>query len=157
MSRSGEPRRGALSVWLARLALSVVFLVNLECALAFIFSPSRYLANFEMSGLGGRVAVQGFGIFILLWIVPYPLAIYHPRRHILSFAYTVVSQAIGTLAETILLLTLPAGHSLLHATGLRFVLVDGTGLLLLLGTLLSVWLTVVPSPIQGQNRQLRNP
>lgn len=134
MRSPGKPRCERLSLWLARMALSLVFLVNLQCALAFLFSPDRYLSSFEVGGVGGRAVVQGFGIFILLWIMPYPAAIYHPRRHMLSFFYVLVAQAIGSLAEAILLLTLPPGHPALEATGLRFVLVDGMGLLLLLTT-----------------------
>jgi len=153
MSQPGRTHCGTLSLWLARLTLSLVFLVNLQCALAFLFSPGRYVCSFEVSGVGGRMVVQGFGIFILLWIMPYPAAIYHPRRHILSFAYTLVAQAIGTFAETILLLTLPPGHPTLHGTGLRFILVDGIGLMLLLATFLLVWRTVAPRPIQHYNRQ----
>jgi len=157
MNSPGNPRCSTLFLWLARLALSLVFLVNLQCALAFLFSPDRYVGSFEVSGVGGRVLIQGLGIFILLWIVPYPAAIYHPRRHILSFAYTLVAQAIGTLAETILLLTLPSGHPALRAAGLRFILVDGIGLLLLLATFLLVWHKVAPRPIQHYNRQPDNP
>jgi len=154
MSQRGDWRHRTVPLWLARVALSAVFLVNLECALAFLLNPVRYVPNFEMSGLGGRVAVQGFGIFILLWIVPYPAAIYHPRRQMLSFAYAVVSQAIGTVGETILFLALPPGHLLLRATGLRFMLVDGTGLLALAGAFLLVWLTAPPGSIPHQRREL---
>lgn len=141
MSLTGKLRCGKAVLWLARLALSLVFVVNLQCAMAFLFSPGRYVASFELSGVGGRIAVQGFGIFILLWIVPYPVAIYHPCRHILSFAYTVIAQAVGTFAETVLLLTLPPGHPALQATGLRFILFDGVGFLLLLVPFVMVYRT----------------
>ena len=139
---STNHRRTMIAVWLGRLALSAVFTVNVQCALSFLLLPGQYVASFELTGVGGRVAVQGFGIFILLWVVPYPLAIRSPSRHILSFCYAVVSQAIGILGETAILLTLPPGHPSLRATGMRFILADTLGLLLLLGALVAVWRTV---------------
>lgn len=55
------------------------------------------------------------------------------------FMKAIVMQAIGLVGETILLLTFPAGHTAVRATVRRFILFDGSGLLLLF---LAAWLVL---------------
>lgn len=121
----------SLASWLARLAVGLVFVVNLACALAFIFEPERYVQGFELSGLPGRVAVQGFGILFLMWNATYPPVLHNPARQITLFGVILAQQSIGLAGESWLLQQLPSGHPALYTTGLRFILFDGFGLLLM--------------------------
>ncbi len=126
-------------VWLARLALALVLAWNLQAALAFILAPQAHAPGFELDGVPGRVMVRGLGILFLMWNVPYAAALVHPARHRTAFTCAVVAQGIGLAGETWLLLTLPAGHAALRATGWRFVAFDGAGLLLLAAAWALVW------------------
>lgn len=122
------------TLWLARLALAVVFFFNVSCALAFIVRPAAYAPGFEVSGVAGEALVRGVGILFLMWNVTYPLAIYDPRRYRWLFLIVIVQQAIGLAGETWMLLTLPPGHAALATTGWRFVAFDGGGLVAMLLT-----------------------
>ena len=46
---------------LARACLGAVLLWNLSAAVPFAFRPERYLASFQVSGVGGVALVQGLG------------------------------------------------------------------------------------------------
>jgi hypothetical protein len=126
-----ENRKHMLAAWLARLAVGFVFIINLSCAFAFILQPERYAPGFELSGLPGRVAVQGFGILFLMWNATYPPVLLHPARQKTLFSVILVQQFIGLAGETWLWLQLPNAHAALQATGLRFILFDGFGLILM--------------------------
>jgi hypothetical protein len=121
-------------VWLARLAVGVVFFFNVTCALAFIARPGLYAPGFECEGVAGQVIVRGFGILFLMWNATYPPVLLRPARERTLFGVIVAQQAIGLLGEMWMWLTLPPGHDALWRTGLRFILFDGVGLLALGGT-----------------------
>ncbi len=123
-----EATRWQLALWPARLALATVFFFNVSCALAFILFPRAYMAGFEVSGVPGEALVRGIGVLFLMWNVTYPPAIWHPWRHRQMFAVLLVQQIIGLAGETWMWLTLPPGHNPLAATGRRFILFDGGGL-----------------------------
>ncbi len=127
-----DHRRVAL--WLARLALGVVFFFNVSCALTFVVRPGAYVHAFEVSGAPGETLVRGVGVLFLMWNVTYPLAIWHPWRYRWLFLIVIVQQAVGLAGETWMLLTLPPGHTSLATTGLRFILFDGGGLAAMLVT-----------------------
>jgi len=116
---------------ISQLVVGVVFILNISCAVAFIFRPERYMGGFEIGGLQGRVLTRAMGILFLMWNVTYPLVILNPYRHKTLFAVILIQQAIGLLGESWLMLTLPAGHAPLQATGLRFIFFDGAGLILM--------------------------
>ncbi|MCK4473077.1 MAG: hypothetical protein KAW49_14950 [Anaerolineae bacterium] len=122
------------TLWLARLALAVVFFFNVSCALAFIARPEAYASGFEVSGVAGEALVRGMGVLFLMWNVTYPLTIWHPWRYRWLFLIVIVQQAIGLAGETWMLLTLPPGHTALTATGYRFVAFDGGGFVVMLVT-----------------------
>jgi hypothetical protein len=122
------------TLWLARLALTVILFFNVSCALAFVVRPAAYAPGFEVSGVTGEVLVRGIGILFLMWNVTYPLAIYNPRRYRWLFLIVIIQQAIGLTGETWMLLTLPPGHTALATTGWRFVAFDGGGLVAMLLT-----------------------
>ena len=126
------PSRGqALAEWAARGAVGLVGLVNVACALAFLLEPERYAPAFELAGTPGRVAVQAFGLLFLMWNATYPPVLVWPRAHLTLFGVILLQQALGLAGETWLWLGLPSEHAALRATGLRFILFDGAGLLLM--------------------------
>ncbi|MES0360575.1 MAG: hypothetical protein ABUK20_06640 [Anaerolineales bacterium] len=120
-------------LWLARIIVGAVFLMNVSCALAFILQPESYSPGFEVAGVPGMIYVQGLGILFLMWNATYPLVIFHPIRYRALFVVVLIQQAIGFAGETWLWLTLPPGHSPLRATGLRFIIFDGIGLITMAG------------------------
>ncbi len=109
----------------------MVFLVNVTCSAAFLLRPERYAAGFETGGAAGRAVVQGFGILFLMWNATYPPVMLRPQAQLTLFAVILVQQAIGLAGETWLWLGLPEGHAALRATGQRFMLFDGIGLLVM--------------------------
>lgn len=123
--------RQLAAIWIARVALGLVFFVNIQCALAFILQPQRYTGGFEVSGVPGEVIVQSFGILFLMWNATYPLVILSPHTRRSLFGVILAQQFIGLLGETWLLFKLPAGHPALYTTGLRFIIFDGLGLLIM--------------------------
>lgn len=117
--------------WFARMAVGLVFAVNVSCAAAFILWPQNYAAGFEVSGVPGLTLVRGMGLLFLMWNATYPLVLWQPGAHRALFAVILAQQLMGVLGETWLWLALPPGHAALSATGLRFILFDGLGLLLM--------------------------
>lgn len=121
---------------LARLAIALVFLWNVQCAFAFLLWPERFTAGFELSGAPGEAALRGVGVLFLMWNVPYAVGLWHPVRHRISLYEATAMQAIGLLGETLIWQSQPA-QSLLQTSLLRFIAFDGAGLALLL---LAIWL-----------------
>ena len=130
--RQTGPRdqRHELVLWLVRLAVGAVFFFNVTCALAFVAQPARYAPGFEVGGVPGRVLVRGMGILFLMWLI-------RPDRHRTLFAVILAQPAIGVAGETWMWATLPAGHTALWNTGLRFIVFDGAGLV---GMAVAFWL-----------------
>lgn len=126
-----------------RLAYLVVFCWNVVCALQFVLDPESYVAGFELSGVEGRVAVQGLGVAFLMWNATYPAVIASPRRFRSLSVVVVVQQAIGLVGESWIMASLPAGHATLVASIQRFIVFDAVGLAIMLVTL--IWLTVSDS------------
>jgi hypothetical protein len=133
MAKSGSmhQKSQALASWLARAAVGFVFAGNLACAVSFILQPDDYAASFELTGISGKTVVQGFGILFLMWNATYPPVLFRPSAQRTLFAVILIQQLIGVVGETWLWLELPAGHPALQATGQRFILFDGLGLLLM--------------------------
>jgi hypothetical protein len=129
--------KSSTNLLLARLAIGLVFLWNIQCALAFLLWPDHFSAGFELSGAPGAAVVRGVGLLFLMWNVPYAVALWHPLHHRISLYEATAMQVIGVLGETLIRLGLPPAHYLLRASLLRFILFDAAGLLLML---LAVWL-----------------
>lgn len=128
------------SLWFARLAVATVFVLNVSCALYFILRPQDYAGGFEVSGVAGEATVRGYGILFLMWNATYPLVILQPQRQRTLFAVVLAQQAIGVLGESWMWLALPQGHTALSATGLRFILFDGGGLILMGAAFAWLWI-----------------
>lgn len=129
MATRDDPRRKPSLLWLARFVVGAVFVINVSCALAFLLRPDRYAPGFELTGVQGRIMVQAMGILFLIWNATYPLVVINPHRYRTLFAVVLAQQTIGVLGETWLLASLPVGHPSLWATGVRFIVFDGVGLL----------------------------
>lgn len=127
----------------ARVAVAVVFVLNVQCAVSFVLWPGAYAASFELGGVGvaGEAAVAGLGVAFLMWNATYPAVIVNPRRFRALYVVVLVQQTIGLVGESWLRLGLPAGHEALAASINRFVAFDAFGLLIM--TAAFVWLTFV--------------
>jgi hypothetical protein len=118
--------------WVARLLIAVVVAWNLECALVFWFNPGVFAPGFELAGIPGAAAVRGFAVLFLMWNIPYLVALWHPQRHRLSLWEALAMQTLGVIGESLILFSLPAGHIILHASLLRFIAFDASGVVALL-------------------------
>ena len=119
-------------IWGARILVASVFIANLTAAIPFILFPDRFAHGFEITGIPGEVSVRGLGILFLMWNATYPPVVLFPDRYRVLFTVMLVQQIIGLLGETAMWLTLPSIHTALRATGARFILFDGVGLIFLL-------------------------
>jgi hypothetical protein len=118
-------------LWVARFLIALVAAWNLQAALVFILWPERFAPGFELSGVPGTAAVRGTGILFLMWNVPYLVALWHPLKYRLALGLALAMQFIGLVGESLILVTLPQGHTLLRASIIRFINFDGSGFLLL--------------------------
>ena len=125
------PKHSSLTLWLARGLIALVTAWNLQAALTFILWPERFAPGFELSGVPGAAAVRGTGVLFVMWNVPYLVALWHPRKYRLALGMALAMQFIGLVGESLILMTLPKENALLHASILRFIMFDGSGLLLL--------------------------
>ena len=122
---------------LARLLVGVVFVWNVQCALAFLIIPEAHSASFELEGAVGQAVIQSLGVLFLMWNVPYAVALWHPLRHRTALYEAMVMQAIGVAGESWILWQLGAEHVILGASITRFIWFDAAGLALLLA---AAWL-----------------
>lgn len=127
--------------WLTRVAFLAVFVINMQCAIAFIAWPEFYVDAYELGGVAGAAAVRGMGITFAMWNTTYPAFIALPRRFPVLGWVILAQQLVGLVGESFIYLTLPAGHAVLAAGIMRFVVFDGAGLVVMLAAFL--WLTYV--------------
>ena len=120
---------------IARILIGLVFLVNIQCALVFLFNPSPYMAGFGLEGAAGAQVVRAFGLLFLMWNVPYAFALANPEKHRVSLIEAVIMQAIGLLGETSILLIGGPYPLPIESTLRGFILFDGIGLVSLLTAL----------------------
>ena len=118
-------------IWAARIALIIVFVINVQCAIQFIAWPHLFAPAYQVSGIPGSVAIQGLGVAFLMWNATYPIAIINPDKYRIVFAIVLVQQGIGLIGETLIYCGIPAGYELLTSSILRFIAFDAAGLLLM--------------------------
>jgi hypothetical protein len=122
-----------LRLWAARLLIAIVVAWNLECALVFLLNPGLYAPGFELVGVPGEAAVRGFAVLFVMWNIPYLVALWQPRHHRLSLWEALAMQTVGVVGESLILLSIPGGYSILQASILRFLIFDAAGVTLLIG------------------------
>ncbi|MGI6220930.1 MAG: hypothetical protein ACOYIP_03510 [Coriobacteriales bacterium] len=128
------------AVWAVRAAFLIVFIINVQCAVQFICWPDSFVGAYELSGVAGKVAVQGLGIAFLMWNCTYPAVIISPTRFRALGVVVLAQQAVGLVGELLLSASLPAGHDILQASISRFAAFDGAGLVIMLAAF--VWMAV---------------
>jgi hypothetical protein len=111
--------------------IGVVVAWNLECALVFLLNPDLYAPGFELAGLPGEAAVRGFAILFVMWNIPYLVALWNPQRNRVSLWEALAMQTVGVLGESLILLSIPSGHAVLHASLIRFITFDAAGVVAL--------------------------
>ncbi len=129
-------KKVSLRLWAARLLIAVVVAWNLECALVFWLNPGMFAPGFELADLPGAAAVRGFAVLFVMWNIPYLVALWHPQRHRHSLWEALAMQTGGVIGESFILLSLPAGHAILHGSLLRFISFDAAGVACLIGAVL---------------------
>ena len=120
-----------MKINLTRILISIVFLVNLQCALVFLIWPEKYAGSFELSGAPGEAMLRGLGVLFLMWNVPYAVALWNPVRFRLALWIAIAMQTIGLVGEVLIALSLPVEHVGIRSTISRFVVFDAAGLLML--------------------------
>ena len=133
-------------VWIARILIGSVFLINVQCALLFIWAPGDYSYSFELSGAPGAAAVRAIGVLFLMWNVPYAFALFNPVKYRNSLVEAMIMQAIGLVGESLILSMLPAQYAIARLSITRFIIFDGAGLLALL---LAAWISLNNSAKAG--------
>lgn len=123
-------------IWLARILIGAVLLVNLDCAVAFLRTPGDYVAGFGLSGTAGEGMLRALGLLFVMWNVPYAFACYHPVKFRTSLVEALIMQAIGLAGETWILYSADYQNPAITVSVQRFILFDGAGLLLLSGAYL---------------------
>lgn len=115
----------------ARIAVGLVFIVNVQCALSFIINPAAFAPAYELSGIEGDVAIRGLGVAFLMWNATYPAVIVYPLRNRSLYIVVLAQQLIGLLGETWIYTTLPVGHTLLESSIMQFIIFDAFGLIIM--------------------------
>jgi len=119
-------------LWITRFLIGLVFVINIQCAFIFLTYPKLFAISFELVGIPGEVAVQGFGILFIMWNIPYIIAIIHPVKFRISLFEAIFMQTIGVFGESFIYAHLPLNYPLLSSSILRFILFDAGGLVSLI-------------------------
>ena len=122
------------AVYTARFFFTLVFLINIQCALQFIIVPEQFIGAYELKEISGEIALQGLGIAFLMWNTTYPLFIAKPQRYRALGGIILAQQLIGLTGESMLLaslLPIAANHELLISSIGRFIFFDALGLMLM--------------------------
>ena len=101
--RIRAPKSRALAVceWICRICFTIVFIVNIHCAISFIVDPGPYAWNFGLRGDSGNFAVCGLGIAFLMWNATYPVFIALPNRFKVVGGIVLAQQLIGLIGESL--------------------------------------------------------
>jgi hypothetical protein len=139
MGKSEVTTKQRWILWAARAAVAAVCASNLSAAIPFALNPGAYTRGFEVAGVGGEALVRALGVAFLMWQVAYVPVIWNPRNRA-CFHVILAMQVVGLAGEAWMVLSLPEGHAALMATGQRFIMFDGAGLVVLALAYLAVWL-----------------
>ena len=115
----------------ARILIGTVLIINLQCAFVFLINPEGFAPLYELIGIPGKAAIQGFGVLFIMWNVPYVVALVNPIKFYISHYEAIIMQTIGLIGESLIYFNLPTNFILLRTSILRFIIFDGTGLVVL--------------------------
>ncbi len=137
-----------------RICFCVVFLLNIQCALSFIFVPGNYVASYQLEGSAGMAAIQGIGVAFLMWNVTYPAFIVAPRKFKVLGWVVIVQQLVGLVGESFILVSIASmsGMELLGSSILRFIIFDGAGLVIMVISFIVLLKSRLPKPVSGKIR-----
>lgn len=125
-------KRAVVALWACRVCFALVFVVNIQCAFSYVFTPESFTGGFQLSGVEGMVAVQGIGVAFLMWNATYPAFIVSPQRFRALGVIILFQQVIGLIGESAIYLSLPEfGHAQLAHSIMRFIVFDAAGLVLM--------------------------
>jgi hypothetical protein len=125
-----------LRLWFARALIGLVIFFNVQSGFSFILDPGKYAPGYQLVGVPGSTAIQGFGILFLMWNVPYCVALLHPKKYWISLLEAIIMQLIGLIGESWILMYLPPQNIVLNKSIVRFITFDAAGLVFLI---LSRW------------------
>jgi len=138
----GSPSRKA--IWFARIAVAIVFFLNVMCAVQFVTWPESYAPSYGLPPTPESYAmVAGLGVAFLMWNVTYPAVIASPTRFRALFVVVLCQQLIGLVGESWILWQLVGaglGGSLMAGGILRFIIFDAGGLVLMLAAFIMLQL-----------------
>ncbi|MBU1662583.1 MAG: hypothetical protein KKD28_14045 [Chloroflexi bacterium] len=126
----------ARRLWFGRALIGAVIFTNVQCAIAFLRSPTVYAPWYELQGAAGEAAIRGFGVLFLMWNVPYVVALIYPHKQRTSLYEAIIMQTIGIIGEAFILWWLPIEYTIARGSIVRFIIFDGGGLIALL---LAAW------------------
>ena len=121
-----------------RVLIGIVFVLNVQCALAFLFVPSAYMHGFGLEGIVGEQMVRALGLLFLMWNVPYAFALVNPTANTTALIEAVIMQGIGLLGESGIIIFGGPYPAIINATITRFIFFDGGGFVLLVIALVLV-------------------
>jgi hypothetical protein len=125
-------------IWIGRVLIGLVLLINVQSALVFFFNPARFAPAYELFGIPGQAAIRGMAVLFLMWNVPYVVALINPVKYRISLYEAIAMQTIGLVGESIIFSTVPVEYIVLRGSIWRFILFDGAGLATLI---IAAWIT----------------
>ena len=112
----------------ARFLIGLVITFNLQCAFLFIINPEGFAPLYELIGIPGTAAIQGFGVLFIMWNIPYLIALFNPIRFHISHYEAIIMQTIGLVGESLIYYNLPSNYTILRNSISRFIIYDAAGL-----------------------------
>ena len=134
-------------IWLARILIGTVSIINIQSALVFFTHPGRFAPMYQLTGVPGQAAIQGFALLFLMWNVPYLVAFLNPIKFRVSLYEAIIMQCIGLVGESLIFFSISIEYDLLRNSILRFIIFDGGALIALIT---AAWLIkpCIPTKIQ---------
>jgi hypothetical protein len=132
----------------SRFLVGLVLFINLQCAFDFILNPDRFAPMYELIGIPGMAAIQGFGVLFIMWNIPYAVAMVNPVKFHISHYEAIIMQTIGLVGESLIYNNLPTNYTILRDSILRFIVFDGAGLVALV---IAAWIII---PVVNSKKHL---
>ena len=82
---------------------------------------------YELIGIPGTAAIQGFGVLFIMWNIPYVVAFLNPIKFHISHYEAIIMQMIGLIGESLIYYNIPSNYTILRNSISRFIIFDGAG------------------------------